>query len=106
MEKHKRGREENRGAPQFSVCLQLQGLEELVVLLLRPALARLGDGVGLPHLLAGVVARHGGGRLGQRRRRRRVRGDHMERTEAWFRWVPVAVSRSLDRRRGEVGFCP
>lgn len=35
---------------------ELEGLEELVVLLLRPALPRLGYSVRLPHLLAGVLA--------------------------------------------------
>jgi hypothetical protein len=42
------------------------------VLLLRPALARLGDGVRLPHLLAAVVPCCGGVGL----RRRRAGGDH------------------------------
>ena len=54
---------------------ELEGLKELVVLLLRPALARLGDGVRLPHLLAGVLpsrARRCRGRVG----RRLVGGDH------------------------------
>lgn len=57
---------------------ELQGLEELVVLLLRPALPRLGDGVRLPHLLAGVLPRPGrvGLRLRRRRQRRRAGGDH------------------------------
>lgn len=54
---------------------ELQGLEELVVLLLRPALARLSDGVRLPHLLARVLPRPG--RIGLRRRRR-AGGDHRE----------------------------
>jgi hypothetical protein len=42
------------------------------VLLLRPALARLGDGVRLPDLLAAVVPCCGGVGL----RRRRAGGDH------------------------------
>ena len=42
------------------------------MLLLRPVLPRLGDGVRLPHLLAGVLPRPG--RVG--RRRRRAGGDH------------------------------
>lgn len=54
---------------------ELQGLEELVVLLLRPALPGLGDGVRLPHLLARVLPRPGRIRL---RRRRRAGGDHRE----------------------------
>ncbi|KAL6003844.1 hypothetical protein ACLOJK_004390 [Asimina triloba] len=34
---------------------QLEGFKELVVLLLRPALPRLGDCVRLPNLLAGIL---------------------------------------------------
>lgn len=45
------------------------------MLLLGPALARLGDGVRLPHLLAGVVPRRGDVGMGQLRRRRAGR-DH------------------------------
>lgn len=56
---------------------ELQCLEELVVLLLRPALPGLGDGVRLPHLLARVLPRPGRIRL---RRRRRAGGDHRERS--------------------------
>lgn len=45
------------------------------MLLLRPALARFGDGVRLPHLLAGVVPRRGDVGMGLLRRRRAGR-DH------------------------------
>jgi len=55
---------------------ELQGLEELVVLLLRPALPGLGDCVRLPHLLAHFLPRPG--RVGLGLRRRRAGGDHRE----------------------------
>lgn len=49
-----------RGREGYGVVLQLQGLEELVVVLLGPALPRLGDRVRLAGLLSDVLRRRGG----------------------------------------------
>lgn len=38
-------------------AIQLKSFEELVVLFFGPALSRLGDGIGLPHLLARAIGR-------------------------------------------------
>jgi hypothetical protein len=62
------------------------------VLLLRPALPRLGDGVRLPHLLAGFLPRPGRVGLGLRRRRRRAGGDHREEERRGSQRAAMAAS--------------